>query len=104
MSNLYVSPEIRAGYDTCRSLGLPSFEVDQKSVAQPCCECHARSSDVFGRDEIVQTWSALNCMSSLSRAPGVVHHQFGEKVVDWSPFWRRHSPSDQLHRRYMESI
>ena len=53
MSNLYASPEIRAGHDTCRSTGLPNFEVDPKSVAQLCHECHTRSSDVFGRDEIV---------------------------------------------------
>ena len=53
MSNLYASPEIRAGADTCRSTGLPDFEVDTNSVAQLCHECHTRSSDVFGRDEIV---------------------------------------------------
>ena len=53
MSDLYASPEIRAGHDTCRSTGLPSLEVDPKSVAQLCHECQTRSSDVFGRDAIV---------------------------------------------------
>lgn len=53
MSHLYASLEIRDGHDTCRSTGLPDFEVDPKSVAQLWYKCHAQSNEVSGRDEIV---------------------------------------------------